>query len=152
MTDSITIIRAGLEDLEEVVPLFDGYRQFYRQRSEPDRVRAFLADRLRNRDSVIFLARLADRTPAGLTQLYPMFSSVSIGRSLVLNDLFVAPAARGHGVGRALLDRAAAFGRETGALYLELATAVTNTVAQGLYQRAGWRRDTEYHHYSLDLR
>lgn len=153
MTESITITRAELDDLERVVPLFDGYRAFYRQRSEPARVRAFIGDRLRNRDSVIFLARLAGhQDPVGFTQLYPMFSSVSIGRSLVLNDLFVAPAARGHGVGQALLERAAAFGRETGALYLELATAVTNTTAQRLYQGAGWIRDNDFYHYSLDLR
>lgn len=153
MTETITITRAELDDLDLVVPLFDGYRQFYRQPSDPSRVRAFLADRLRNRDSVIFLARLAgERAPIGFTQLYPIFSSVSIGRALVLNDLFVAPSARGHGAGQALLERAAAFGREVGALYLELATAVTNATAQRLYQGAGWVRDTEFYHYALDLR
>ncbi len=151
MTDAVIIERATLADLDRVVPLFDAYRQFYRQPSEPDRVRGFLADRLRNGDSIVLLAAKAG-VAVGFVQLYPMYSSVSIGRSFVLNDLFVAEAGRGHGVGRALLERAAAVGREAGALYLELATAVTNHPAQRLYDRAGWTRDTEFHHYALDLR
>ena len=153
MTQIVSVRRAGLDDLDTVARLFDGYRAFYRVAPASERVAAFLSDRLRNQDSVIFLAALAEGPDAvGFTQLYPMFSSVSVGRSFVLNDLFVDPSARGHGVGRALLERAAAFGRETGALYLELATEVTNTAAQRLYDGAGWQRDTEFYHYALDLR
>jgi GNAT superfamily N-acetyltransferase len=153
MTERLTIRRAELTDLDRLAPLFDGYRRFYRRQEEPDRVRAFLTDRLRNRDSIIFLAFIEGQPlPVGFTQLYPTYSSVSIGRSLILNDLFVDPAGRGHGVGRALLERAAQFGRATGALYLELATEVSNAPAQALYEQAGWRRDTDFYHYSLDLR
>jgi len=39
-----------------LVPLFDGYRQFYRQASEPDRIRRFLLDRFEHNQSVIFIA------------------------------------------------------------------------------------------------
>ncbi len=147
------VSRAGLADIEQLVPLFDGYRQFYEQPSEPDRVRAFLTDRLRNQDGVIFLGRVDAKGPAiGFTQLYPTFSSVSIGRAFILNDLFVSPEARGHGIGAALLLRAAEFGRETGALYLELETATTNVTAQRLYEKLGWKRETTFHKYGLDLR
>jgi len=153
MTERLSIRRADLDDLDRLVPLFDGYRRFYGKPSEPDRVRAFLGDRLRNRDSIVLLAFLAGQAgPGGFTQLYPTFSSISIGRSLILNDLFVAPEARGHGMGRALIERAAKFGRETGAVFLELATGVSNTAAQALYQESGWRREDGFYHYSLDLR
>ncbi len=149
---ALSIRRASPADLELLVPLFDGYRQFYRRPSDPTRARAFLADRLRNGDSIVFLAFLgAGVDPAGFAQLYPMFSSVSIGRSLILNDLYVTSASRGRGVGRALIERAVEFGRETGALYLELATEVTNQTAQRLYQAAGWRRDTAFYHYEIGL-
>jgi len=149
---TIEIHRANLTDLEPAVRLFDAYRQFYRLPSEPGRARAFLADRLRNQDSVIFLGRLAGfPTPVGFVQLYPTFSSVSIGRALVLNDLFVEPAARGRGIAQALLLRAAAFARETGARYLELATEIGNGTAQRVYERLGWVRDTEFYHYSFTL-
>lgn len=147
---ALSIRRASPADLELLVPLFDGYRQFYRKPSDPASARAFLADRLRNGDSIIFLAFLgADPAPTGFTQLYPMLSSVSIGRALLLNDLFVSPAGRGHGVGRALIERAVELGRETGALYLELATEVTNQTAQRLYEAAGWRRETAFYHYEI---
>lgn len=146
----VTVRRALLEDLDLVTPMFDAYRQFYRQASAPDRVRSFLADRLRNHDSVIFLATV-DGSAVGFTQLYPIFSSVSIGRALVLNDLYVAPAGRRHGVGRSLIDCAVQFGQETNALYLELATELTNVSAQRLYERAGWTKDLEFFHYSIPV-
>lgn len=151
MTAGVRVRPAGIEDLPALVPMFDGYRQFYRQPSEPDRAEAFLADRLRNRDSAIFLAEVGGR-PVGFVQLYPTFSSVSIGRAFVLNDLYVVAAARGSGAGRALLEQAARYGREQGALYLELSTEVTNTTAQALYAATGWERESAFHHYSLDLR
>ena len=145
--------RAGSPDLDEVARLFDAYRQFYERPSEPERVRAFLTDRLRNQDSIILLARLELAGPAvGFTQLYPTFSSVSIGRAFVLNDLFVDPSSRARGVGEALLLAGARIGRETGALYLELETAITNLAAQRLYERLGWKRETAFHKYGLDLR
>lgn len=146
----LMIRRAELADLELVVPMFDRYRGFYRQAPDPGKVRAFLTDRLRNGDSIILLAWL-DSVLVGFTQLYPTFSSVTIGRVLILNDLYVEPATRGHGVGRALIDRAVLFGRETGALYLELATEITNQGAQRLYQEAGWTKDRDFYHYSIEL-
>jgi ribosomal protein S18 acetylase RimI-like enzyme len=147
------VTRARSADLDQVARLFDAYRQFYSRPSEPVRVRAFLADRLRNQDSIVLLARLEANQPAvGFTQLYPAFSSVSIGRAFVLNDLFVDPAARGRGIGQVLLEAAARIGRETGALYLELETGVTNQPAQRLYERLGWKRETAFHRYGLDLR
>jgi ribosomal protein S18 acetylase RimI-like enzyme len=150
---SPTVTRAGSPDLDQVAPLFDAYRRFYEQPSEPGRVRAFLTDRLRNQDSVILLARLEATAPAvGFTQLYPTFSSVSIGRAFVLNDLFVDPTAQGRGIGEALLQAAARIARATGALYLELETGVTNLAAQRLYERLGWKRETAFHRYGLDLR
>ena len=34
MTDQLSIVRAGLEDLDRLATLFDGYRRFYEQ--DPD--------------------------------------------------------------------------------------------------------------------
>lgn len=144
------IRRASLDDLPRLVPLYDGYRQFYRQPSDPRLAERFLGERLSRGDSVIFLAE-DDSGPLGFTQLYPIFSSVSAARAWVLNDLFVAPGARTGGVGRALLERARAHGLETGAKWLSLSTERTNEKAQRLYESLGWVRDTEYYHYELPL-
>src|SRR5690242_1831242 len=110
---AVQVTRATVDDIETVAPLFDAYRQFYQQPSDLDGARAFLAERVGRDESAIFLALLDDGTPAGFTQLYPIFSSTSMQRAWLLNDLFVAPAARRAGVGRALLERAYAFARET---------------------------------------
>lgn len=146
----IEIRRALLSDLDAIVPLFDAYRQFYRQPSDPERAREFLRERLEKQESVIFLAFDGD-VAVGFTQLYPSFSSGSLARIFVLNDLFVAPKARRLGVGAALLRAAAEFGRQTGAVRLTLSTELTNSTAQSLYERSGWTRDTVFCVYQLAL-
>jgi len=147
----VNIIRANLTHLEHVVNLFDGYRVFYRAQSDMDATRAFIQQRLELQDSVFLLAVDGDEKYLGFTQLYPSFSSVSMRRIWVLNDLFVHPDARKQGVGRFLLEQAKQFGIEHGALRLELATEITNTSAQSLYESLGWQRDEEFYHYSLSL-
>ena len=145
------IKRATVAELDDAAPLFDAYRQFYGQRSDVAAARAFLEERLRRDESVIFLA-VADEgggEALGFTQLYPSFSSVSMKRLWVLNDLFVAPKVRRGGVGRRLLDRAREWAIETGAKGLVLATAVENSKARALYESCGWKRDDDFQHYYL---
>jgi GNAT superfamily N-acetyltransferase len=144
------IKRAGVADLDAVAPLFDAYRQFYGQQSDVPAARAFLDERLRREESVVFLAALDDGSEAlGFTQLYPSFSSVSVRRLWILNDLFVRPGDRRGGVGRRLLERARQWAVETDAKGLTLATAITNDAAQALYESCGWRKDDEFTHYTL---
>jgi ribosomal protein S18 acetylase RimI-like enzyme len=142
-----TIRRASAADLDALVPLFDAYRVFYAQPSDPVRARDFLADRLANGESVVLVA---ERGPSaiGFTQLYPIFSSVRTARTWLLNDLFVAEGARRGGVARALLDAAAAFAREQGAAGVMLETTRDNGPARALYRAAGWNED-ESQWYSL---
>jgi len=142
------IRRAGLPDLELVIPLFDAYRQFYSQPSELPRARAFLRERLEAGDSVILLAVENDRG-LGFTQLYPLFSSISCRPLWLLNDLYVVPEARRRGVARMLMDQARDHAVETGACGLELATANGNAQAQKLYESLGYELDREFRHYEL---
>lgn len=135
---TVSARRATLDDLDALVPLFDGYRGFYAQASEPGLARDFLRARLQNGESAVFIAH-DDGKPAGFTQLYPMFSSVRAARTWVLNDLFVVPPARKRGVARALLDAAARFARDDGAIRLELETTPDNLEAQALYRAHGWQ-------------
>ena len=142
----VRTVRAELDDLDALVPLFEGYREFYGQRSDPDGARAFLAERFKRGESVIFLA-VVDGAIVGFTQLYPLFSSVSMKRLWLLNDLFVSADARKSGAGRALLERAERWAAETGAKGLTLSTQITNASAQRLYEACGWTRDDEFVHY-----
>jgi GNAT superfamily N-acetyltransferase len=146
-----TVVRqAALSDIDHLVPLFDGYRRFYRQPSEPDRIRQFLLDRFEHNQSVIFVA-LMDGAAVGFTQLYPSFSSGALARIYVLNDLFVDPQARRTGAGTALLEAAADYGRRVGALRLVLSTELTNTTAQSVYEKLGWKRNTEFCTFQITL-
>lgn len=140
------LVRVGLEELELVLPLFDAYRQFYRQASDLAAGRAFLRARIAREESVIFLARDEDGRPRGFVQLYPAFSSVSLAPRWILNDLYVSPEARRSGVGTALLERAREHAAEAGVKALTLATAEDNATAQALYESRGWKRDGFYHY------
>jgi GNAT superfamily N-acetyltransferase len=139
----LQIRQAGILDLDRLVLLFDGYRIFYGQESDRDRARAFLEDRFRQQESVVLIALSGDQA-IGFTQLYPSFSSVSTAPIFILNDLFVAPEARGKGAGRALLAAAADHARSVGAVRLTLSTAFDNLTAQALYEAAGWIRESKF--------
>lgn len=144
-----TVSHAQPADLDALAALFDAYRQFYGQPSDVPGAREWLRSRLRFGESKVLVARQGS-TAVGFAQLYPMFSSVRMARTWVLNDLFVLPATRRQGVARALLDAAAAFARADGAASIQLETARDNAAARATYRDAGWHEDaTQW--YSLSL-
>ncbi|MCA9042750.1 MAG: GNAT family N-acetyltransferase [Planctomycetaceae bacterium] len=147
----ITIAHADIEQLDILVPLFDAYREFYGRPTECAAARAFLSKRLSNGDSHILLA--VDEAGAGLgfAQLYPSFSSVAMQRVWILNDLFVVPEFRQHGIGRLLLLAAANVGKATDAVRIDLATAKDNFAAKSLYESIGYELDTAFDHYKFHI-
>ena len=147
----VAIRRAGAGDLDAATRLFSGYLRFYEKPVIDAAVRAFISARLARLDSVFYLAEIGDRA-VGFTQLYPTFASLSLAPSWILNDLYVEPDARTHGVGNALMDAARDLARSTGAAELMLQTARTNETAQRLYEKLGWVRDDEFLVYTLDPR
>lgn len=153
--NTLEIVRATIDDLEQLVPLFDGYRQFYKQESDLEGARRFLQAHFEGNTSVVFLAFRIDaegqRQACGFTQLYPSFSSTSMKRIWILNDLFVTPSARRTGTGTALLERARQFAIETSAKRLTLNTALDNYTAQSVYEAHGWKRDQEFYTYHLPV-
>ena len=149
--NSITIRQAVLADLDVVAGLFDGYRQFYDQVSDLQAARNFLQARFDHGQSVILLAESQGQA-VGFTQLYPSFSSVSMARVYVVNDLYVAPSARRRGVGERLLKAASDHALQMGAVRLSLTTNVQNLPAQALYESMGWARDQKFYAYHLALK
>ena len=143
--------RASTADLDRLAPLFEAYRQFYQKPRRRVAARRYLAQRLRRGESVVFFAQLG-RSSVGFVQLYPGFSSLSLGKAWVLNDLYVAPEARGHGAARLLMEAARRHGVRTGAVRIELATAKTNRAARALYDALGYELDDEFDYLSLRLR
>lgn len=141
----MNIVQAKLQHLEDLIPLFDGYRVFYKAPSDPDRARNFLKERITNNESTIFLAYIENKA-VGFTQLYPIFSSVSTQRMLLLNDLYVDDTYRGKGVGKALIDAAKDLCKQHNYKGLSLETAKGNP-AQHLYEREGFTQDAYLHYF-----
>jgi ribosomal protein S18 acetylase RimI-like enzyme len=152
---SLEVVTASFDHLPKLAPLFDAYRVFYGQASDVEAARAFLHERFTLGESIVFIAMLeagSETRAVGFTQLYPMFSSVSLRRMWILNDLYVEADVRGQRVGERLIERAVQLAKESGAKGIQLETAHTNTSGQKLYERLGFQReDLEYRTYFLPV-
>ncbi|OYY76613.1 MAG: GNAT family N-acetyltransferase [Sphingomonas sp. 28-62-20] len=78
-----------------------------------------------------------DGSPVGLALFFHNFSTWTGWRGLYLEDLYVTPAARGHGVGKALLKHLAALAVERGCTRFEWQVLTWNTPAIDFYQAMG---------------
>ena len=144
---NLIIERATVDDLEALLPLVTAYREFYEQRADTVRERALIAQHLNAGTSTIFVA-WCDGKAVGFAQLFQFFSTVWLGPSLILEDLFVDPPSRGAGIATKLLERARTYSRETYAIGMFLETAMDNRTAQRVYERAGWTREGRFYKYN----
>ncbi len=117
--------------------LFFAYRRFYEQPDDRDRARRFLSDRLARGESLVWVA-VRSGTPVGFTQVYRQFSSLRLTTTWVLNDLYVAPEARGTGAGRALVERVLTEAAAAAVAGVRLETRRDNAVARALYEHCGF--------------
>lgn len=149
--DDVEIQYATKADLEKVVPLFQGYLQFYGRQFEEQEVMTFIKKRLTNDDAIILYAEHEGKA-IGFTQLYPSFSSLALKRAYILNDLFVEESHRKLGAARALMEEAFVFCEQMGAAYITLETHPDNVASQKLYEDIGMQRDDEYWHYTKEFK
>jgi ribosomal protein S18 acetylase RimI-like enzyme len=144
------IFQATAAQIDDLAFLLNQYRIFYGQDSNFDAAKNFIQERFKQQDSIIFLATVADK-PVGYTQLFLSWSTVSLKRVLILNDLFVLPEVRKQGIARALMNAAQDYAISTQAVRIILATEVTNTTAQSLYELMGYRKFDRFYHYILAI-
>ncbi|MFN6537789.1 MAG: GNAT family N-acetyltransferase [Nostoc sp. EkiNYC01] len=144
------VFLANINHLESLSILFDEYRIFYNQVSDIEAAKEFLKERFKNNDSVVFAAN-ENGEIIGFTQLYPSFSSVSMKRVWILNDLYVKESHRQKGVATLLMSAAQEYAKESGAVRVILATHISNTNAQKLYKSQGYIKDEQFYHYALRL-
>jgi len=137
------IRRAKKKDMDKLSVLFDKYRIFYKQSSDIDNAKSFLKKRMKRMESVIFVAE-ERKELIGFIQLFPIFSSVSLKRTWLLNDLYVNEKARGMGTASKLLDAARDFGAKTNSKWLILQTAADNFTAQKVYEKNGWIKEIDF--------
>ncbi|GHF91887.1 GNAT family N-acetyltransferase [Thalassotalea marina] len=147
----INIIKAEINDAKRIAPLFDQYRQFYRQPSDLSAAENFLTERLSNNESIVYFAEDDQNNILGFTQLYPCFSSVSVCSKLILNDLFVEESARGLGIAKLLIEAAKGCALERGDKRLSLQTATDNLIAQKFYSKMDFHLVEDFVQYSLTI-
>jgi ribosomal protein S18 acetylase RimI-like enzyme len=138
--------------------LFDKYRMFYKQPTDPALAQTYIKERLDKNESVIFVAIVRDQgrnIPVGFTQLYPNYSSMRAHKNWTLNDLYVDNNYRKQGIGQLLIKAAMEFAKKDGALYVELSTAIDNFTAQRLYETIGFEKqepDKDFFSYRIQVK
>jgi GNAT superfamily N-acetyltransferase len=132
----IEVRRAGPEDAAEVARLLHDFNAEFDEPAPPvpvltERARELLAEG-------VVTVLLAGGGPEGLAQFRLLRSIWSGGLDAYLEELYVVPARRGRGIGRALLEATMALAREEGATRIDLNTGETDTAARALYESVGF--------------
>ena len=139
-------------DLPALLPLLRGYCDFYGASPSDDGLtamaRALIAGR--DADGMLLVARDGDGVAIGFATVGWKWSSLRAARIAVMEDLFLAPEARGQGAGDALIQACADRAREHGAPVLSWITALDNHRAQAVYERVGASGDA-WLEYELEL-
>jgi len=132
----IAPIAAG--QMDALLPLIAAYQRFYEVEDVDDeRNRDFFSTFLDPSERGSLLGAWRDDELLGYACLYWTFTSLIPAETVLMNDLYVVPKARGQGIGRALIEASAAVARERGAARLTWMTAQDNERAQRLYDTTG---------------
>jgi GNAT superfamily N-acetyltransferase len=139
-----TISRVGPGDLDDLLPLMRGYCDFYEVEPSDEALtalsRALIDDP--EREGLQLIAHdPAHGTAVGFATIYWSWSTSDAARIGVMNDLFVAEAARGTGLAEALIEACRTECTNRGARRLGWQTAPDNLRAQAVYERVGGHRE-----------
>lgn len=145
----MTEIRAVTADeFSKFEPLFVAYQEFYEVDDiDPERNHGFFSRFVGGEDGSgtadgWLLGAFGGDEPVGFGCFYRHKSSLSATDVVLMNDLYVTEAARGHGAGRALIEAGVELARDSGCTHLTWATAPDNHRAQALYDSTGAEKST----------
>ncbi len=147
-------VRSAAErDIPALMPLMRAYCDFY-ESNPPDSgldtmARALIA--ASDDQGMLLVAEDEAGKVIGFAAVSWKWSSLRGARIAVLEDLFVAPEARGKGAADALITECAARARANGAPVMSWLTAPDNHRAQAVYERVGGTSAT-FLEYELELR
>jgi GNAT superfamily N-acetyltransferase len=143
----LTITRLQASDRDAWETLFRAYTTFY-EREEPQSTYDRAWDEFSQDERLHALGAKVDRRLVGITHflVHPSTSSADV---CYLQDLFTAPDARRHGVGRALIEAVADWARAQGCARVYWQTRTSNTAARRLYDSI--TADSDFMVYRLPL-
>lgn len=151
MTKTSIIRLAQHTDLNALAALFNLYRRFYEQPDNLTQATLFMQQRLIKQDSTIFVAEADKGQIMGFCQLYPTWSSVSMQKAWIFNDLYVREDARKLGIGKQLIEHLLKFCKQTNAAWVTLQTAKDNTNAQNLYKKLGFVQEDQFLTFNFEF-
>ena len=151
MAAQLSVEPVDQAQFERLLPMIAAYQRFYEvEEIDEARNRALFKRFIAPSDDGMLLGAWRGDELTGYACLYWSFTSLVPAETVLMNDLFVDPAARGQGIGRTLIEASAAVARKRGAHRLEWMTSPENETAQRLYDSTGADRST-WLEYELKL-
>jgi ribosomal protein S18 acetylase RimI-like enzyme len=139
MVETVTTAGDGLAAAGRL--LHDFNTEYDEPAPPPEELAARLSDLVGGDHVTVLLARDADDgVPVGVAVARLAPSVWSRGQEACLAELYVVPDRRGQGYGRELVTEFLRLSRERGADYALVVTSEEDTLAQRLYEAAGFRR------------
>jgi ribosomal protein S18 acetylase RimI-like enzyme len=132
----IQVRQAGVEDAADIARLLHDFNREYDEPTPEIEVLTATCRRLLADDEMTVL--LAGDGPDGLALFRFRPALWAEGLEAYLQELYVIPALRGQGIGRALLETAIELSRRRGAAGIDLNTGETDTAARALYESMGF--------------
>ena len=136
---SLTIRSVTKQDYDQWLPLWDGYNAFYGRSGPtalaPEITRITWQRFFDGYEPVHGLVAESDGKLLGMTNYLFHRSTTAIEPSCYLQDLFTLPAARGKGVGRALIEAVYSRARDQGLQRVYWQTHESNATGRRLYDR-----------------
>ncbi len=128
--------RAEVADAEDVGRLLHDFNTEYDDDTPgPEAIGTRIRELLASGDVTVLIGGPG---PDGLAVLRFRPSLWSETLDCYLEELYVVPERRGHGLGQALMEAAMETAREKGAARMDLGTAEADTAARGLYDKLGF--------------
>ncbi|MGC1166289.1 MAG: GNAT family N-acetyltransferase [Solirubrobacterales bacterium] len=134
--DHIRIRRGGVEDAGAIARLLHDFNSEFAEPTPGVEALTEYSRQLLGAGEMTVL--LAGAGPDGISLLRFRDSVWTGGPEAYLQELYVVPALRGRGIGRALLEATMEAAREAGATGIDLNTGTTDTAARALYESCGF--------------
>ena len=152
MSASLEISKATEDDLPIILRFIQDLADYERLRDKCVATEEKLRQTLfvDPRAAEVLIARI-DGEAVGFTLFFHSYSTFLAQRGIYLEDLFVDPAARGNGVGFALLSSLARLAIERNCGRVEWAVLDWNQLAIDFYERMGAQHMKEWHVYRITI-
>jgi len=143
MNNAIVVRDVRVDDFAAWSPLWDGYNTFYGRSGPtalPGEITATTWQRFFDAyEPLHALVAELDGRLTGLAHYLYHRSTTQIAPTCYLQDLFTSESARGHGVGRALIEAVYARAAAAGSPRVYWQTHETNSTAMALYEKLAER-------------